>query len=105
MGLPVLPKPFIMQLAGFVYEENRYEKPAFANERNIQKFLDDNPGELQLIRTGENVSISQSDSQWSDVSSISSGPLTGFLALSDFGGVIYIDGVDVTSALVQHSKY
>jgi RHS repeat-associated protein len=83
---------------GFDYWKIPFELQAFANDEAIAKLLLENPALLQSIRGATPPKISQAPtaSDWQIVTSISDGPLGGLSALFDFGGTLYIDGINFT---------
>jgi len=85
---------------GFDYWKIPFEVEAYAHERLIESRLKVVPGLLETIQGGGSVSVGQtpSASGWSIVTSISDGPIGGLSSLFDFGGTIFIDGINVTSA-------
>ena len=90
---------------GFHYLDIPYEVEARANAKNVEEFLTDNPYILDSIRSDGSVSISQSPSQWQDITSLSNGVFDGQFALSDFGGGLFIEGVDLTAVLTWKSRF
>jgi hypothetical protein len=90
---------------GFHYRTNPYEVQAFANEDSVHQFLEDNPYLLDAVRNADNISMSQSPSQWQDITSLSNGVFDGQFALSDFGGGLFIEGVDLTGVLTWKSRF
>lgn len=90
---------------GFHYWDIPYEVAARANAKNVEEFLTDNPYILDSIRSDGSVSISQSPSQWQDITSLSNGVFDGQFALSDFGGGLFLEGVDLTGVLTWKSRF
>jgi len=90
---------------GFDYNRIPYEIEAYAKGKEVEDFLRAHPEVLDSVRSGGSVSISQSPSQWQDITSLSNGVFNGQLALSEFGGGIFIEGVDVTGVLTWKSRF
>jgi RHS repeat-associated protein len=106
-GLPLFLIKYLYQWAksGFDYPNFPFEQAAFAKGNAVEDFLAHNPDLLESIRNAGSVSVSQSPSQWSDITSISGGPFEGPLALSEFGGTLYIEGVNLTGVFSWNSRF
>jgi hypothetical protein len=99
-GLPLFLIKYLYQWAksGFDYPNFPFEQAAFANGDAVEAFLRAHPEMLQTIQSGGSVSISQSSSQWSGITSISGGPFEGALALDDAVEIlelVHIGGTDL----------
>jgi hypothetical protein len=90
---------------GFHYRTNPYEAAAFDNQDEVHKFLTENPYLLDSVRSDSSITISQSPSQWEDIMSLSNSVFDGQVALSDFGGGLFIEGVDLTGVLTWKSRF
>jgi hypothetical protein len=84
---------------GFNYWNIPFEKEAYANERHLGDLFKESPYLLYSIQAGGSIEVGQQPdtSGWTDISSISNGPLdNGLAALSEFNGALYIDGINLT---------
>jgi RHS repeat-associated protein len=94
---------YLLQWAqvGFDYWKIPFEREAYVNDSAIAKLLLENPNLLQSIRSGGSASVNQAPnaSGWSIVTSISAGSISGLSSLFDFGGELYIDGINLTGVL------
>jgi len=57
------------------------------------------------VERQEGRTLSQSPSQWEDIMSLSNSVFDGQFALSDFGGGLFIEGVDLTGVLTWKSRF
>jgi RHS repeat-associated protein len=108
-GLTVFLIRYLAQWAsvGFDYSKIPFELMAFANQKEIEKLLLSDPSLLESILAGGasqgsgSVTVWQQPTvtNWSIITSLGGGPLGGWFGLSEFGGTVYIDGINLTGVL------
>jgi RHS repeat-associated protein len=105
-GLTVLAVRYLYYLATVGYWQNPFEAAARAKALHIAGVLAADPEFLASIQAGPAAEpspalMTQSPGLccWQIVTSISNGPFGDFLALSEFGGELWIDGINLTGVL------
>jgi hypothetical protein len=111
-GLTVLAVRYLYYLAKMGYEDNPFEVDATAQALRILDLLKENPDFLEPIMSGpaiqpSQVSIWQSPGVccWSDARGMFGGLLGGWFQLSEFGGELWIDGVNLTGVLTMNGRH
>jgi RHS repeat-associated protein len=105
-GLTVLAVRYLYYLTQVGYWNNPFEAAARATEDTVRLMLRGDPDLLASIQSGpatqpSPVSIGQTPGIccWTVVTSIFDGPLGGLFGLFEFGGELWIDGINLTGVL------
>ena len=105
-GLTALAVRYLYYLARVGYWNNPFEVAARATGERIEKMLLGDPDFLDFIQSGpatqpSPVLIGQTPGVccWTVVTSIFDGPLGGLFGLFEFGGELWIDGINLTGVL------